>query len=672
MFKTVTIIWFCSIFTIALSGQAAIDTMIDQVLDQVVVTAQFSPTDLREAVNTVKVITRQTIELRAATNLGELLQSESNMRISNDAVLGVALSLNGIRGENVKILLDGAPIAGRIQGNLDLNQIPLTDILRIEIVEGAQSLIYGSDASGGVINLITRQSQLSTFNGNLNGMYEQNGFKNTTAQMGYRRDRLFINLTGNLQNFDPAPDSVGRRDQYWNPKDQKSARANIRYNINPKSEIRISGGFLNEKITDLGEIRRPQFKPYAFDDIYKISRNDGNLFYQYIQPKKWISQLVLRASSYDRIDNAYRYEILTDSSSLIPMLQDTNLSSAWSARWTWASDKQTAKLNYLFGAEHNTENAQGSRLMDVLRSNRSSVSYYESGIFATAKYQPSKTWTMQGGVRWVIHQNYGQALLPSLWTVYKPQSKPYTIKFSSALGYRSPSIEELYFRFVDINHFVVGNVNLKPEKSINLKGEYTYTKNLGNNLVETRLSGFYNHISNRIILAATGPIEFEYSNLEIWKSVGANLSVKVDLGTRTQYKASMQRAGYYNALAVENKDVPTFGWSTDWTNEVTYHLITDDKLSINLWHKMTGQTPYYFYNKEGLLSQDVLSSWHFLNGAVSTRLLNKKWLVQVGAKNITNIKERKSNFNSANHTDLANQQSLHWGRTWFVSTSISF
>jgi outer membrane receptor for ferrienterochelin and colicins len=128
-------------------------------LDQVVVTGQFTPTDTRSTVNTVKVIGRQQIENRGAANIGELLQAEANIRINQDAILGGVISINGLQGENVKVLIDGVPVVGRLNSNVDLNQISLSNIQRIEIVEGAQSVIYGSDASAGVINLITKKSQ---------------------------------------------------------------------------------------------------------------------------------------------------------------------------------------------------------------------------------------------------------------------------------------------------------------------------------------------------------------------------------------------------------------------------------------------------------------------------------------------------------------------------------
>ena len=68
------------------------------------------------------------------------------------------MSVQGLSGENVKILIDGVPVVGRLNGNVDLSQINLTNIERVEIVEGPLSVNYGTNALAGTINLITKKN----------------------------------------------------------------------------------------------------------------------------------------------------------------------------------------------------------------------------------------------------------------------------------------------------------------------------------------------------------------------------------------------------------------------------------------------------------------------------------------------------------------------------------
>ena len=95
-------------------------------------------------------------------DLSNVLEKELNVRISQDNILGSSISMQGISGQNVKILINEIPVIGRMNGNIDLSQINLSNIERIEIVEGPMSTIYGSDALGGTINIITKQVSANT------------------------------------------------------------------------------------------------------------------------------------------------------------------------------------------------------------------------------------------------------------------------------------------------------------------------------------------------------------------------------------------------------------------------------------------------------------------------------------------------------------------------------
>ena len=109
MFKYLPIALF-PLFSSFLFSQEAIE------LETFVVTAQYEKTTKEKAVNKIKVIEREKIEAIGAVNLRDVLSNENNIRISQDNVLGSFMSLQGISGQNVKILIDGVPIIGRLNG----------------------------------------------------------------------------------------------------------------------------------------------------------------------------------------------------------------------------------------------------------------------------------------------------------------------------------------------------------------------------------------------------------------------------------------------------------------------------------------------------------------------------------------------------------------------------
>jgi len=97
-------------------------------LETFVVTAQYEKTSKEKAINTIRVISRKKIDALAAVNLGDVLKNELNIRLTQDNVLGSFMSFQGISGQNVKILIDGIPIIGRLSGSIDVSQINLNNI----------------------------------------------------------------------------------------------------------------------------------------------------------------------------------------------------------------------------------------------------------------------------------------------------------------------------------------------------------------------------------------------------------------------------------------------------------------------------------------------------------------------------------------------------------------
>jgi len=634
-------------------------------LDQVVITAQFTPTDTRETVNSVRVLQRKIIEQRSVVNLQELLQTEANIRLSQDPILGSDISVNGLKGENLKILIDGVPVVGRLNGSIDAGQIPLSSIQKIEIIEGAQSLLYGSEASGGVINLITRKSQTSDIDTEVNTQYETNGFKTLTARAGYTSKKITLQATGNIQNFVPSQDTSQTRDQVWNPKRQRSVRAMLRYQPSEGTDIRISGNILSEQVDNLGEKRRPVFKPYAFDDYYFTDRYDLNVHGERWTKSKNLIQATLGWNVFGRIKNSYRFDFDDENKTLLDGMQDTSSAKGYLSRFTFASDRKDRKWNYLLGLENYYETATGTRLLDTTSVEPGKAYTNDLGIFASGKIKLSPELTIQSGARWTYNMRYGTAVTPSTWLFWQPKL-PLQVRFSWAYGFRSPSVKELFFSFIDINHFVIGNADLQPEKSLNLRGEITWkTLHIHKTELSLTTTGFYNKVNDRIILTALGPVHYEYRNVESWKTAGGSIRINANIGDWLRFQSDVIVTGFYNS----NTDITNtkYLWSPDWANDLTLSLF-DNKISWNIWHKRTGKTPF-FYNQEGKTEQGTTDSWNMLNTGLSTHFMNKKIRVNAGIKNIFDVRQLQANNNNGIHIEASNQQNLHWGRNVYVGVT---
>ncbi len=112
----------------------------------------------------VKIITRREIELMGSRRLDEVMKEQTGVAVVNDIAGGsraVGVQIQGFSSNYVMVLVDGQPMLGRNSGNFDLSRIAVTNIERIEIIKGATSCLYGSDALGGAINIVTRHGAIT-------------------------------------------------------------------------------------------------------------------------------------------------------------------------------------------------------------------------------------------------------------------------------------------------------------------------------------------------------------------------------------------------------------------------------------------------------------------------------------------------------------------------------
>lgn len=642
------------------------DTLPDGQLAQVVVTAQFAPADTRETVNSVRLLTRNTIEQRAAANLEELLQTEANLRLNQDPVLGASASINGLRGENVKILVDGVPVVGRLNGSVDPGQLQLGAVQQVEIIEGAQSLLYGSEASAGVVNLITRKSQPYRFEAETNAQQESNSYRNLQGRMGARFGKFFVQITGNQLDFHPEADTSTGRDQIWNPKTQTNGRAMLRFSPSDKIDFRLSGGLFHEKVDNLGILRRPKFKPYAFDDYYYTDRADATLHAEGWLPGRLFWQTTVGWNRFDRQKNSYRIDFESNTQELLEGQQDTSAATGLLTRATLASDRRDRSWNFLVGIENYAESAEGIRIVDTSATSAGKASGNDLGVFGSAKVTLWKNLTLQGGARLTQNQLYGAAVTPSFWALWKPAER-WKFRFSYANGFRSPGLKELYFNFIDVSHYIIGNTNLQPEHSDNLRAEINWQKNASPNTTwGVTTAGFYNTVRDRIILAEYTAGEYTYLNIDRWKTMGGSLGLNFSAGNFLRFRSEAVATGFYNTYASDTDTLPTLNWSVDWVNDLTLNF-WKGILGCSIWHKRTGVTPFFFEENDKVV-QGKSQAWNMLNFSVSTQAFDKRVRLNAGVKNITDTRLIRSGSNEAVHSgNGASLQPVHWGRTYFVS-----
>lgn len=629
-------------------------------LNAVTITADYSQSRAKQSVHDIRILDKKIIDQKGATNLRELLTNELSMQISQDNILGSSVSQQGLSGENIKVLVDGVPVIGRLNGNIDLSQINLNNVERVEIIEGPLSVLYGSNALGGVINIITKTQQNDLVQAAVNTYYEHVGQYNIDGSVGLKLKNNSIQFNGGRYFFDGFAWPDTSRFKQWKPREQYFGDASYLYK-NKNVIFRLKAELYNEKITDRGQPRQP-FGINAFDNTFKTKRYNGNADFMYTFNNEKSIQVKAAYNYYKRESNQY-FKDLTNLESVItsPDNQDTSVFTNIMARAIYANYNKTKKLTYQTGVDINYETGIGKRILDK----EQHIGDYAA--FSSLEYKPIAQLTFKPAVRIAYNSKYKAPIVPSLNIRYKALSN-LTFRFSYARGFRAPSLKELYFFFVDINHNIRGNEDLKAETSHNFILSADYVSQIKNtHVLSLKTSAYYNDVSNLIRLASVDGTLFTYINVAKNKTAGANIELNYTYKT-LQMKVGVQVNSTYSDFGggvTSGKfiSVPVCTYSTSYLWKKT-------GLTLSMFYKYTGRQPGIFLATTNQVNIVYLNSFHMLDISVSRSIYKDFIRLTLGGKNLCNVRNitATGDFNQGGiHNTATNTQPIGWGASFFAS-----
>lgn len=649
--------------------------------EEIVVTGQYSPTEIQASTLPIRVITKEMITQRAASNLTEVFQQEANIRVAQDPVLGTIMTMNGLEGQHIKILIDGVPMIGRSDGNLDLDRIQVQDIERIEIIENAMSVAYGTNALGGIINIITKKTPQDTWTTRMMGQVQSNEQYNASIALGKKWKNFGLDLNYNFSHFNGfSTDTL--RSQTWNPKQQHFVGGHLYYAI-PSSKISLSYqyNYLNEVIEDRGNVKLAAFPSlsYAKDyDFVTITQDHNISVLGYLDKKKqYYLDALVAFNDYRRTKNAYFRSMKENVSedTLDRLDSDTISFQAWNIRATLASQFRK-KIDFKVGIDLRYDYTTGARI----ESKRAVLGDFAG--FANLRYQPVRALNIEAGIR-VSYNTTG--LIPvtySLGMKWKIKDGM-NLRFSYARAIRTPSLKELYLNFVDVNHNIQGNPNLKAEYAHTLSLGWSYNKVYeGGHMVNVATNGFYNYIQQQISLYSyqTDSLgnfvidnqsnKYAYFNLEEYQNWGINSQVKY------QYKGLVIRLGatligHYNQLSSSEESIAPFQYTLEFTQEVSYTFKKID-LTLSLFRRDYDKQVNYTavtnpITQEIEIVQNTLQGYGLMDITLSKHFFSKGLLISAGIKNVLNVQQINQLGIATAHGGGGNQSaSIAMGRIFFV------
>ena len=646
-------------------------------LNEVVVTGQYQPQSASRSVYVVRSIDHQEIGAYAARDLNDLLFHQLNFRSFNDIRQGKSsYSLQGISGNNLLVLLDGIPINGRTSDDFDFSHIAIDNIEKVEIIEGPMSVLYGSNAMAGVVNIISRskvrrgwsvgaavheESAGSEFGWNRGihnfAMNSSYGFKNFPLLFtaGLSRN-LFHGYRGN----------VTKRAMLWKPKDNRQAYVGIDYRPN-LWHFRFRLNFLDEVIDAPGE-PIGIIRPVALDDRFHT--------------KRYLYQLSVGRSleNFGRLESIFAVtDYQREKSQMAINLSSGNAQPSTAAGandfTTLLNLQNRSVLNYLAGESLSTqigynleyEKIEGGRLID-----EKSRSVYEMAFFGSLEFQHSSGLKVRPGIRYTYNQIHPAPFIPSLNIKYIGFSG-FDIRFAYGRGFRAPSLREMYFEFFDSNHRVIGNQNLKAEKGHHFSFNFSSdTERLTQAKFSWALDLFYNYIYDQITYGRSiqNPLNTTLINQSLFESIGFRLELAYKY-KGLELSPSFSYTGRNNVLSKDFEN-PGFLYSPEAALNVRFSPIKSPwNFAIN--YKFYGEQPVYATDIEDVLQEFQLSSidaYHWMDFNVSRKIVDR-FTVSTGMRNILNVKDINSTPALGSIHPSGDSEYISYGRSLFLKLNFS-
>ncbi len=649
-------------------------------LDEVVVTGQSEPMTLKNSVYQVRTISSEKIRLRGATNIQTVLNTELGIRLSNDMALGTTdVELLGMSGQRVKVLLDGIPLLDRGEIRESIGQIDINTIERIEIVEGPMSVIYGTDALAGVINIITKKGsgarslhittriQEETANDEY-AFLKGAGVHNENLNVTFRHSPWEVSAGVTRNNFGGWQGNNTGRAKSWMPKDQLLAMASLGYRTDKLTLwYRFNG-------TDEDLIRQGNIVPDGTPPVPMVTDQKfttWRLFHQVQADYKVNDKLTVNlASSY----TDYSRKTLTTNTNLSTGRTTLSLADGSQDKSSFGSAFGRAIVNYrpgpsllvMGGLEYNFNDATGARI-------EGSPVIHDYAAFLTPEIRLlNDKINLRPGVRFIHNSVYAAPpAIPSINAKLKLSPKA-DLRVAYAKGFRAPTLRELYFWFFDASHSMKGNPDLKAESSHSYNAYLNLTLAQSKDLrLEAIAGGFYNSFHDFIDLA-TDPHDrtiYSYFNIRRSKTTGGSVNTKL-FWKSFQSTVGLQWTGVYNELlAVEpGLDLPELNWTPEFNANLIYNFPAVGT-SLNLSYKYNGVRPSYQLAGNDASGGTVLTqteSFHMADFSVS-KIFGKTLTVNAGIRNLFNVTSLSNTaLSSGTGHNTTGPVPMSYGRSYFL------
>ena len=477
-----------------------------ELLETVVVTATRTPKLLKDVPIITRVISAEEIERADVVHIGELLETElPGLEFSYSMNQQVSLNMQGFGGNSVLFLVDGERLAGETLDNIDYNRLNLDNVARVEIVKGAASSLYGSNAIGGVVNIITKEPS-EPWSVNVNTRYSTLGEKVGSLSAGFKAGKLSGLTNAQYVQNDSIP--------LKNDGDYSKIYGSWNYNIKqqliykPTDNLKFTGkaGYYFRQ-RDASEDVKDNYRDFS-----------GSLKAEYDFGES------------DNITLSYTFDQYDKSDFLVANRRDvreySNVQHNVRALWSHSFGE---KDNIVFGGDFMRDYLLSYQFEDGAKTQ------YTGDLFGQLDWNPTERLNFVSGLRFDYFSDRGLFhASPKLGAMYKIGNC--SLRGSYAGGFRAPTLKEMYMSFNMANIFMIyGNPDLEPEESHNFSLSAEYMSRRYNLTV----TGYYNLVDNRITTAWSEALKGQlYTNMAPLQVAGVDLNFSAAYDFGLKYRIS--------------------------------------------------------------------------------------------------------------------------------------
>ncbi|MGQ0506443.1 MAG: TonB-dependent receptor plug domain-containing protein [Myxococcaceae bacterium] len=462
----------------------------------------------KESSVATEVLTKTQIRESGARDAAEALQSRPGLEVLSN-VGATAVRMQGLGPEYNLILINGQRTVGKLNGGVDLSRLSAEDIEQIEIVKGPASVLWGSDALAGTINIITRKPQ-RPLGGALTASYGVLNQADVEGAAEASSEKWGVGLSAGYQRrdgYDYDPSTIATNGSSLDGvQTALTGSYGGRQQSGTHADVRVSYGRRVQRGIDqstAGAIFDRVSRDNMIDALgtVRIPVGDGNF---------------LISTSTSVFDRRYIYDQRGGFS-----LDDVEDTLDWNVEVQTQVDQRFGNHTVLGGATFLNERLSSPRL------ERGQGRRGRFSLFAQDEWKPTAKLALVGGARLDVDSTFGAVGTPRVaarWSLKESLAR----RFSSGLGFRAPTFQELLLDFENpsAGYVINGNRDLRPEHSwgTNLNVDWQATEKWG-----FSLSGFWNELWDMIGYASTNEgelLRFQYVNISRARSRGLESQVR--------------------------------------------------------------------------------------------------------------------------------------------------